>query len=147
MTAIINSSRRKLMLCNIRQNILCDKITEHGVRSTGTVSECTRSTQNSARWPSGVTSVHRFFLSVISQKEKAAVSGNTTENEFNSNLRRGPDRRNYCNWKRIRKVLNATSISFEFFFLLISNNAIWDGGSTAPAKLLIPHRKQNYLKH
>ena len=28
-----------------------------------------------------------------------------------------------------------------------TNNAIWDGGSTAPAKLLIPHRTQNYLKH
>ena len=26
------------------------------------------------------------------------------------------------------------------------NNAIWDGGSTAPAKLLIPHRTQIYLK-
>ena len=26
------------------------------------------------------------------------------------------------------------------------NNAIWDGGSTAPAKLLIPHRTQNCLE-
>ena len=27
----------------------------------------------------------------------------------------------------------------------IDNNTIWDGGSTAPAKLLIPHRTQDFL--
>ena len=61
-----------IVFCNIRHNISCDKSVQDGVWSTGKVRcVCTRCTQNSARWPTRVTSVHHlFFQSEVNRKRQ-----------------------------------------------------------------------------